>query len=473
MPKNILIFSDGTGQAGGLKPDQTLSNIYKLYRATRVCPDNTIDPAQQVAFYDAGLGTDKNEGRIPFKPLQRFRKFWSAATGTGISRNIADCYEAIIEHYEPGDRIYLFGFSRGAYTARCVGGVMSLCGIPTKAADGGTLPRFGRALRAIADEAVSQVYEHGQGSDNPERQTERLEMARRFRQKYGSDTDGQANHVPYFIGVFETVAALGATGWFQFFMLSALAIGAALLAALVAGVLSLMPWFTFLPMFFVVLGFITVCVGVGAFRASFKIIHDYPVPGKSRWHFATWHLRFYDNSLNPRVRFARHALSIDENRADFERVPWGNEGEKPAQDTGGLEWIYQVWFPGVHSDIGGSYPEDESRLSDISSKWMVEQITALPDPVIIDMSKLNLFPMASGLQHNEVQRAREADWWVPAVMWKETLRTIDPGAPLHPAVLERFTLPGVSHYGLVYPYRPENLRAHYEVRQYYPVQPKT
>ena len=60
MSKNILIFSDGTGQYGGLKPDQRLSNIYKLYGAARPSIDNCIDPADQVAFYDPGLGTGED-----------------------------------------------------------------------------------------------------------------------------------------------------------------------------------------------------------------------------------------------------------------------------------------------------------------------------------------------------------------------------------------------------------------------------
>src|SRR5689334_25253486 len=55
MPKNILIFSDGTGQAGGLTPDQNVSNIYKLYRATRCGPENDIDPSQQLTFYSDGM----------------------------------------------------------------------------------------------------------------------------------------------------------------------------------------------------------------------------------------------------------------------------------------------------------------------------------------------------------------------------------------------------------------------------------
>ena len=55
MPRNILIFSDGTGQAGGLTPDERISNIYKLYRATRVGPDSSVDPGVQLVYYDAGL----------------------------------------------------------------------------------------------------------------------------------------------------------------------------------------------------------------------------------------------------------------------------------------------------------------------------------------------------------------------------------------------------------------------------------
>jgi uncharacterized protein (DUF2235 family) len=57
MGKNILIFSDGTGQAGGYMPDEARSNVYKLFRATRVSPETCIDPQEQVAFYDGGLGS--------------------------------------------------------------------------------------------------------------------------------------------------------------------------------------------------------------------------------------------------------------------------------------------------------------------------------------------------------------------------------------------------------------------------------
>ena len=64
MPKNILIFSDGTGQAGGINFDEVRTNVYKLYRASRVGPDTRIDPSDQVAFYDPGLGSAADGGHL-------------------------------------------------------------------------------------------------------------------------------------------------------------------------------------------------------------------------------------------------------------------------------------------------------------------------------------------------------------------------------------------------------------------------
>jgi uncharacterized protein (DUF2235 family) len=64
MSRNIVIFSDGTGQAGGFRFDEDRSNIYKMYRAMRTGPDSTVDPAKQVAFYDPGLGSQADGGRL-------------------------------------------------------------------------------------------------------------------------------------------------------------------------------------------------------------------------------------------------------------------------------------------------------------------------------------------------------------------------------------------------------------------------
>jgi uncharacterized protein (DUF2235 family) len=131
MPKNILIFSDGTGQAGGRAPDENISNIYKLFRATRCGPESDIDPLVQLTFYDPGLGSQPDGGIFFAERAYRWiHNVVSQATGLGITLNIIDCYAAILQMWQPGDRIFLFGFSRGAYTVRCVAAVLSLCGVP-------------------------------------------------------------------------------------------------------------------------------------------------------------------------------------------------------------------------------------------------------------------------------------------------------------------------------------------------------
>jgi uncharacterized protein (DUF2235 family) len=210
-PRNILIFSDGTGQAGGLLPDERRSNIYKLYRASRCGPDSTIDPSTQVAFYDPGLGSMSDDDRIKIGWIRWGRNLVSQATGLGITKNIIDCYAEIIRQWRPGDRIYLFGFSRGAYTVRCVGGVLGLCGIPTRISAQSHLRRDPKSARALADEAVRGVYKYGAGIKGDPFKELREERARLFREACGSAEGDRPNVVPYFVGVFDTVAALGVT----------------------------------------------------------------------------------------------------------------------------------------------------------------------------------------------------------------------------------------------------------------------
>ena len=154
MPKNIVVYSDGTGQDGGIRPEQRVSNIYKMYRASRVSFENAIDPAVQP--YDPGLGTDIGATAMT-APMRFVQKLVSSVDGRGILTNMADCYTFILDHYKPGDRIVLFGFSRGAYTVRSVADLLRLCGVPTKAPDG-ELPRFRKRTRQIAEETVLRPH---------------------------------------------------------------------------------------------------------------------------------------------------------------------------------------------------------------------------------------------------------------------------------------------------------------------------
>lgn len=467
MSKNILIFSDGTGQFGGLKPDQRLSNIYKLYRAARPGVDTDIDPAKQVAFYDAGLGT----GEAGANWLQKISRIFGAAFGTGISDNIADCYEAIIKAYEPGDRIYLFGFSRGAYTARCVANVMNLCGVPSSMPDGSPVPRGGRALRKLAEEAVFEVYEHGSGHPREKYESEREEKARRFRAKYdctgfGQDGEEQGNVAPYFVGVFDTVASLGAGRALSIIIVS-------LVLFLAFTVLAVVAWESVLLA--AAFGIPVLWIGYKLLTTRLrqrKVIRDWPNAGDRKVHYAVWRMKNYDRFLDTNVKFARHARAIDENRKHFPVAGWAYSHDVQRMEGLDPPWLRQVWFSGNHSDIGGSHPEDESRLSDIALGWMVEQLDELEHPIMLDRKRLRLWPDPFGVQHDERKALAEAGWqlWLPKkfrITWPEGRRKVHPKADLHPTVLERLAGGPVTEHDIRRSYRPSQLRDHHLARKHF------
>jgi uncharacterized protein (DUF2235 family) len=461
MPKNILIFSDGTGQAGGIFVDENRSNVYKLYRATRVGPDSTIDPERQLAFYDPGLGSQSDGGQIKIAVARKIYNFISQGTGLGITRNIIDCYAAILNLWRPGDRIFLIGFSRGAYTVRCVGGVLSFCGVPTHMKIGEPLRYDSGTIRTIAAEAVKQVYQYGSSIKGDPFKELREERARDFRRVHGSDQDGHANEYPHFIGVFDTVAALGVSPPIRWVIGVAGTIVAALIATGLACLLS--HWvFSFWVWFAILFG-----VPVAGVIAAYLKTHVRYHPLNKRFYLANWSMKFYDNKLNRRVSFARHAQSIDEARADFERVKWEYDGDERKRASGEPELLRQVWFAGDHSDIGGSYPENESRLSDNALGWMLAQIRELPDPLVLDDAVLRVYPSATGPQHDECRKGFGGLWGCLGFKWMVKYRDIEHNAPLHASVLERFAAHAVLIYDVIAPYRPVPLREHDLVKQYY------
>ena len=466
MAKNIVVFSDGTGQDGGVRPDQRLSNIYKLFRASRIGPLNVIDPAQQVAFYDPGLGTDDDVhgfGRI----WRTIGKLLGSVAGRGIGTNIIDCYEFIINYWEPGDRIFLFGFSRGAYTARCVAQVLSLCGVPRHEVRDPATPfrRFARSTHLAAKRAIHQVYEHGAGHPRGEFEAERDEQARRFRVDYGSDDNGIPNAAPYFIGVFDTVAALGAKGWKFYGIVAMLAMGAAVPIAIVAAIIH---WI-FGPGFWLTFAIFTLLASAGTWlmlkRDALRYIDDFPTKGSPRRrHWIVWRASNYDRGLSGRVDFARQASAIDEDREDFPRVAWGKRDVIRKPVNGEPPPLVQLWFAADHSDIGGSYPETESRLSDVALEWMIEEVTSLPCPLTLDHSKLNVWPDHAAMQHSELIALRDRKlWWVPRWMpawlrdgWAYAARR-PAGSPVHPSVHARFAESKVTLATGDGPYRPPSL----------------
>jgi hypothetical protein len=186
-------------------------------------------------------------------------------------------------------------------------------------------------------------------------------------------------------------------------------------------------------------------------------------------------MKNYDQRRPQGIRFARHALAIDETRADFPRVKWGWKGVVDERVPGEPERFVQLWFAGNHSDIGGSYPEDQSRLSDIALTWMLSEATSLPEPLLVDQAKLNTYPSAAGMQHCEVDAMRDAiGAWLPQRLrrrwspsWKEKPRIEVLGAPMHSSVEQRFALGGVWKCGRFAAYRPETLREDSRFSRYY------
>jgi uncharacterized protein (DUF2235 family) len=476
MPRNIVIFSDGTGQDGGVRPDQRLSNVYKLYRATRIGPDSPIDPQDQIAFYDPGLGTDDDVHGWE-KISRRLNKLLGSVAGRGIGTNIADCYEFIINHWSPGDRIFIIGFSRGAYTARCVAQVLSLCGVPTHNSGEPHVPfrRFSRMARKVAERAVHRVYEHGAGHPRGTYEAERDTLGLRFRQEFGSDENGVANACPHFIGVFDTVAALGAKKWKWFGILVLLSLSGLVATAMAVGIASYLFGFKFWRSLVATYVIGWLFVWARSFWGSVRYIDHYPDKSSPRrWRRVYWRADNYDRGLSGHVGYARQASAIDEDRADFPRVPWGRHTVIRQQQPGEPPPVVQLWFAGNHSDIGGSYPEEESRLSDIALAWMVEEATSIPGPLIVDRSRLKTTPNASGVQHSEIERVKDQTlWWVPSWApaflregWPLEHRKPE-GSPVHPSVFERFAADAVIQTTGTAPYRPLNLANDERFAPYY------
>jgi uncharacterized protein (DUF2235 family) len=280
MPKNIVVFSDGTGQEGGVGNN---TNVYKLFNMVEDRTDN------QVTFYDKGLGTG-------------FRKITGNISGMGISQNIYECYEFIFNNYKAGDQIFLFGFSRGATTVRSLSSFIHYFGI---------LPMCRRELIKKA----YKIYKIG----NKEK---RKKLASEFLLRHH-------NHwcKIKFLGVWDTVDALG----FPIKKIDAL--------------FNWLPWFR----------------------------HTY-----------------HNLDLSETVVHARQALAIDDERLIFHPKIW-NPKTEVYQD------MKQVWFCGMHTDVGGGY--EEQRLSDIPLLWMIQEAKNAGLRIYPD-NKVSIDPDENGVMHN-------------------------------------------------------------------------
>jgi hypothetical protein len=117
--------------------------------------------------------------------------------------------------------------------------------------------------------------------------------------------------------------------------------------------------------------------------------------------------------------------------------------------------------------MSGSYPENESRLSDNALAWRLQQFKELEHPILLDPSVLRVYPSPTGRQHDECRKGFGAPWRYLGFKWKVKHRTIEDDAPLHQSVMERFAADVALDYDVMKPHRPISLRNHNAVQQYY------
>ena len=282
MARNIVICCDGTANEFA----QDVTNVVKLHYTLN------HDPAKQVTFYHPGLGTMEPAGALTTFSRQ-VTKFLGKALGRGLANDIRDAYSFLMENYETDDKVFLFGFSRGAYTARAVCSLLSMYGLIRK----GNEPLVPYAVRMMM--GIDRA-ERG-NSKQQEAKNQYFDLADKFR-----ETMSRTDCRPWFVGVWDTVSSVG---WIE-----------------------------------------------------------NPCDCRTRPTIPT---------LNtPATRF--QSMSIVHFSAEF--VAPGTDPSRPH----GPKDLKQVWFAGVHCDVGGGYPEAESGLSKIALEWMLEEAEAqhlLVDPV--------------------------------------------------------------------------------------------
>lgn len=247
--KNIVLCLDGTG----CQFRENNTNVVKLYRVLE------RDNNRQILYYDPGVGT---LGDPAYKtPLgKQVTRVLGIAFGRGVIRNLEEAYSFLMEHYQDGDRIFMFGFSRGAYTARALAALIRACGL----LDSGCQNLIPYAMQLFRSQPPP------------------WDILAKFKATYGRDC------TIHFLGLWDTVKSFG-------------------------------------------------------------------------WVYDPIFLPYTTN--NERVEVVRHAMAIDERRNFFQPMPWGSL----SKDT------KQVWFAGVHGDVGGGFPEPNSGLAKITLEWMIEE----------------------------------------------------------------------------------------------------
>jgi hypothetical protein len=299
MRKKIVVFADGTGNAFTVQQ----SNIWRLYES--------LDQTQpdQIAHYIKGVGTSG------FKPLAAL----DGATGFGVPSNVRKLYRFISWNWEAGDELYMFGFSRGAFTIRTLTGLIQHEGL---------LP-------------ASFVNPQGSRENIPRGEMQRNAMMAWRSYRYKTTPKW-------------TLPTIWLTRWVRDALLYVwrLVRGYHSHADLAAEIKAQGRDKTKIK-----------------FVGLFDTVEAYGVPLeelRTAISVSIWPITFKNNILCDKVETARHALSLDDERVTFHPLRFDMD------NSNNPERIKEVWFAGVHSDVGGGYPEDD--LAHVPLTWMIGEL---------------------------------------------------------------------------------------------------
>lgn len=186
MGKNIVVCLDGTGNQFKARGN---TNVVKLYEML-----DLRDPTAQIAYYDPGVGTFSAAGAWSL-PARKLSKLFGLAFGSGLKANLAEAYVYLMHHYEPGDRIHLFGFSRGAYTARALAGLLKSVGL----------------LRPGSENLVP--YAIGVYAKNRTFSKDDWKQLHQFADAFSRKVDERTGVPVHFMGLWDSVKAAGLLRW--------------------------------------------------------------------------------------------------------------------------------------------------------------------------------------------------------------------------------------------------------------------
>jgi uncharacterized protein (DUF2235 family) len=298
-PRNLIVLSDGTGNSAA-KANKT--NVWRLYQAI------DLTGGSQIAAFSDGVGTSS---------VRLFRVL-GLALGIGVKRNVLGLYKFLCRNYKEGDRIWAFGFSRGAFTIRVLAGLIYREGLiawETEAElNRNALAAYRSYRRKAFKTRLPWVIALRWIRDSAVLIWNALTQRRSYKEVQKKTAEfGRAQKPVYFVGVWDTVAAYG------------------------------------LPVDELTQA-VDTCV---------------------------WPLTFASRDLLPNVEHARHALSLDDDRRTFHPIPWDENAETALIRKGAVkpDRLLQVWFAGAHADVGGGYPDD--GLSLVALNWMIREAAAM------------------------------------------------------------------------------------------------